>query len=121
VAEIWNGVKYAKPGRKPAVYSGELACAVNALFMEITMTDKREQLTLEKVTFVYPRQRDKNAALTGLIPIEVFTKWEEEFRSFMRPARIRAMYRGPRRNWSQSRTRREDAHSVLLYYKSHGE
>ena len=47
MAEIWNGVKYAKPGRKPAVYSGELACAVNALFMEITMTDKREQLTLQ--------------------------------------------------------------------------
>jgi hypothetical protein len=77
----------------------------------------REPLTLEKVKSVYPRRNHSHASLTGLIPIDVFTKWEKEFRAFMRVDRIRAIYRGPRYGCLRSMTKREHAHSVVLYYK----
>ena len=73
-------------------------------------------LTLEQVQKVYP-PNPQNAGLTGYIPIDVFTKWEDEFRPFMRSGRIKAIYRGPRRGRYSSMTRREDAHSVVLYCK----
>jgi len=73
-------------------------------------------LTLGQVQTVYPR-KITGAGLTGYIPIDVFTKWETEFRTMMRSLKIRAIYRGPRRNSMGSMTRREDAHSVVLYYK----
>jgi hypothetical protein len=84
--------------------------------------------TLRKL---FPRAAgQKNAAVTGLIPIELFDAMEGSLRPLMREAGLRAMYRGPRPNsnsrhdvpWcarmQPSMTRRCDATGVLLYFKN---
>ena len=86
---------------------------------------------IDSIRKLFPRaEGQKNAAVTGLIPIELFDAMEDSLRPLMREAGLRAMYRGPRPNsparhivpWcAESRpsmTRRCDAEAVLFYFQN---
>jgi hypothetical protein len=86
---------------------------------------------IDAIRKLFPRTAgQKNAAVTGLIPIELFDAMEQSLRPLMREAGLRAMYRGPRPNsnsrhnvpWcarvQPSMTLRADATGVLLYFKN---
>jgi hypothetical protein len=86
---------------------------------------------IDSIRKLFPRAADqKNAAVTGLIPIELFDAMEDSLRPLMREAGLRAMYRGPRPNYDSrhdvpwcarmqpSMTRRCDATGVLMYFVS---
>jgi hypothetical protein len=86
---------------------------------------------IDSIRKLFPRAKgQKNAAVTGLIPIELFDAMEDSLRPLMREAGLRAMYRGPRPNYDSrhdvpwcarmqpSMTRRSDATGVLLYFKN---
>ena len=86
---------------------------------------------IDSLRKLFPRtEGQKNSAVTGLIPIELFNAMEASLRPVMREAGLRAMYRGPRPNsnsrhdvpWcarmQPSMTRRCDATGVLLYFQN---
>ena len=86
---------------------------------------------IDSIRKLFPRaEGQKNAAVTGLIPIELFDAMEDSLRPLMREAGLRAMYRGPRPNsparhdvpWcagqQPSMTRRCDAEAVLFYFQN---
>ena len=75
---------------------------------------------IDSLRKLFPRaEGQKNAAVTGLIPIELFDAMEDSLRPVMREAGVRAMYRGPRGRYrDQSMTHRADATHVLMYPKN---
>lgn len=83
--------------------------------LQKTLDELRAIDALQKM---FPRAAgEKNSAVTGLIDIGTFNKREQEIRQLMRAAKLRAIYRGPRRHAYTSMTLRRDAQAVLLYSK----
>lgn len=73
-------------------------------------------MDLQILKALFPKTLE-NSSETGNIPMTYFTNMEKDIRRVCKEEGLRVIYRGPRRNWMRTFTRRADATSVVLYAK----
>lgn len=73
-------------------------------------------LTIDELNKLFPKT-SKNAGATGYIPMSFVALFECELAALVKKHDLRRMYRGPRRGRGSTWTAKEDAHSMVLYYK----
>jgi len=88
--------------------------------MELMDCEDKDKIAYLRKKF--PRRKD-TGAVTGWIPMDYFEDNEGMIRAGMKADvrsdgyKYRVIYRGPRRTFMATHTRREDAHSAVLYLK----